>query len=43
MGSLQFGLESQIGPKKTIIFFIIMLMTENMTKEGLLIHMKVKF
>ena len=43
MGSLQFGLENRISSENTIIFFIIIYMTENMTKEELLIHMKVKF
>ena len=44
MGAIQFGLENQIDfQKKTIIFFIIIFMIENMMKEELLIPMKVRF
>ena len=43
MGSFQFGLENQIILKKKTIFFIIILMTENMMKEAPLIFMRVKF
>ena len=43
MGQYQFGLENQIQFKKTIIFFIIIFMIENMMKKELSIPMKVRF